>query len=115
MATVDLRRVKPAEKTADPFYHAADWRELCQFLKETRWPLLIIRQGHCCEDPECRADHRIGQRIFFDHIVELRDGGAPLDPDNIIGRCGSSHTRKTLRVRGERMAEVVKGGGGSKV
>ncbi len=105
----------PRVKETDPFYLTPEWRELCQFLKEERWPMLIIKQGHCCEDPDCAADHRLGQRIFFDHVVELRDGGAALDPANVMGRCGSSHTRKTLRERARRMGETPEGEGGSKV
>jgi 5-methylcytosine-specific restriction protein A len=29
-------------------------------------------------------------RLFGDHIVELRDGGAPLDKRNLTLRCGQS-------------------------
>lgn len=115
----DRRRVKPPSvKVADPFYLTQEWRDFCQMLKETRWPMLIIRQGHCCEDPHCKAQHRLGQRIFFDHLVELKDGGDPFDPDNVMGRCGSSHTTKTLRHRAARLgaeAPRPKGKGGAKV
>lgn len=103
IATVDTRRVQPAPKQADPFYSSADWRALCEQLKTDRWPWLILEKGHCCEDPQCQAKHWVGMRIYFDHIVELRDGGAPLDPANIMGRCGSSHTRKTLAERARRL------------
>lgn len=112
----DLRRVQlPTRKETDPFYLSPEWRDLCQFLKETRWPALIIKQGHCCEDPHCKARHRLGQRIFFDHIVELRDGGDPLDPDNVQGLCGSAHTRKTVAARVARLGASVDGEGGSKL
>ncbi len=116
VATRDMRRVKPPSgKEADPFYLSPEWREFCQLLKEERWPLLILTKGHCCEDPQCKAEHRLEQRIFFDHIVELKDGGAPFDPDNVMGRCGSSHTSKTLRERGRRLGADPQGEGGSKV
>lgn len=112
----DMRRVHlPTRKETDPFYLSPEWRQLCQFLKDTRWPDLIIRQGHCCEDPHCKAKHRLGQRIFFDHIVELRDGGAPLDPANVMGRCGSSHSRKTAAARAARLGASADGEGGSKL
>lgn len=103
IVSVDTRRVQVAPKQADPFYSSADWRALCDWLKAERWPWLVLSHGHCCEDPACQAKHRLGQRIYFDHIVELRDGGAPLDPDNIMGRCGSSHTRKTIAERARRL------------
>lgn len=112
----DMRRVPPStKKETDPFYLSSEWREFCQFLKETRWPLLIVKRGHCCEDPECRAVHRLGQRIFFDHLVELKDGGEPFDPGNVMGRCGSSHTKKTLRHRAARLGAEPEREGGAKV
>lgn len=112
----DLRRVQlPRVKEADPFYLSPEWREFCRLLKQERWPMLLLTKGHCCEDPHCRADHRPGQRIFFDHIVELKDGGAQFDQDNVMGRCGSSHTSKTLRQRAIRLGAPVDGEGGSKV
>jgi hypothetical protein len=46
-------------------------------------------------------DSRLGQRIdhslpvFGDHIIELRDNGAPLDPANVMLLCGASHANKT--------------------
>ena len=42
--------------------------------------------------------------MFADHRVELRDGGAALDPDNGQCLCGSCHTRKTLAARSARIA-----------
>lgn len=55
-----------------------------------------------CQDPDCRTPHRIGIRIFGDHIKELKDGGAPLDKRNVLCRCGSCHTRVTLERRAKR-------------
>lgn len=43
-------------------------------------------------------------RLFADHIVERKDGGAPLDPTNGQALCYEHHTRKTHRARAERMA-----------
>jgi hypothetical protein len=42
--------------------------------------------------------------VFGDHIVELRDGGAPLDPANVLLRCGRCHTTKTVAERARRTA-----------
>jgi hypothetical protein len=33
--------------------------------------------------------------LYLDHVVELRDGGARLDPRHVMFRCISCHTRKT--------------------
>jgi len=95
--TVDTRAVKPPPKTADPFYLSAAWRALMDQLIEER--------GRRCEDPEHDpARPRAVSRVFGDHIDELADDGAPLDPANVMLRCGSCHTRKTARARAHRMA-----------
>jgi 5-methylcytosine-specific restriction protein A len=95
LTALDTRRVKPAPKRAEPFYLSAAWRSLMA--------ALIAERGRRCE--ECG---RTSCRIFGDHIVELRDGGAPLDPSNVMLRCGSCHTAKTARARAERMRSPSK-------
>jgi 5-methylcytosine-specific restriction enzyme A len=42
-------------------------------------------------------------RIFGDHIIELKDGGAPLDPSNIMLLCPTCHARKTAKAAQERL------------
>jgi len=67
---------------------------------------LIKERGRRCE--ECgrtRDDAGKPVRIFGDHIKELRDGGAPLDPGNVKLLDGRCHTRKTLRERARRAGE----------
>lgn len=44
--------------------------------------------------PDC---NRRGQ--YVDHIIELEDGGAPFDPQNLCVLCAHHHTTKTLAVR----------------
>jgi 5-methylcytosine-specific restriction endonuclease McrA len=97
----DTRAVRPPAKTADPFYLSPEWRRLVAFL--------IRRRGRRCETQGCGRTHDAdGQpiRIFGDHIVERRDGGAPLDPANIRLVCGSCHTAKTAAERARRAAET---------
>lgn len=90
-------KVTLAVKRANPFYLSAEWQSLRASI--------IKRRGPRCEDPDHdKSTPRSGVRIFGDHIVELRDGGAPLDPANILLRCGACHTRKTLETRGARYA-----------
>jgi 5-methylcytosine-specific restriction protein A len=91
LATLDTRAARPAPKTADPFYQSQAWRELVDKIKAAR--------GARCE--QCRRDRC---RIFGDHIVERKDGGAELDPDNVRLLCGSCHTAKTVAARAARMA-----------
>lgn len=89
---IDARTVKPAAKKADAFYLSPEWRALMN--------RLIAKRGRQCE--RCS---RTGTRIFGDHIVELQDGGEPLDENNVMLLCGSCHTEKTAAVRAKRLSE----------
>ncbi len=93
---LDTRSAKPAAKTTNPFYLSPEWRALVAEI--------IRERGARCEDPACRFPGRTGIRVFGDHIVELADGGAPLDKTNVMLRCGSCHTHKTNAERARRMA-----------
>lgn len=104
IGVVDTRRITPPAKTADPFYLSPEWRGLCEEIKRERWPILRELRGHCCEDPECKVQHTGRERIYFDHVLERRDRpDLALVKSNIMGRCGSSHTRKTVQVRAKRL------------
>jgi 5-methylcytosine-specific restriction protein A len=91
---IDMRTAQPPAKVTDPFYTCAAWLALVAQVK--------LERGARCEDPLCKRHDRRASRIFGDHVVELQDGGAPLDPANVMLRCGSCHTRKTLAVRAAR-------------
>lgn len=82
-------RVSLPPKVADPFYHSPEWLALLDEIYRER--------GRCCED--CGATR---VRLFGDHIVEIKDGGARLDKRNVRIRCGRCHARKTAMVRGQR-------------
>jgi 5-methylcytosine-specific restriction endonuclease McrA len=62
------------------------------------WSTAVRRRA----DGRCEACGREGERLFADHIVELRDGGAPFDLANGRALCGSCHTRKTAGARAAR-------------
>lgn len=94
IATIDTRSVKPPPKQADPFYHSAEYQ---------RWRDIVIgRAGGMCQWPGCRRKER---RMFADHIVEVKDGGARYDPANGQCLCGSHHTKKTNEERAKRAAQ----------
>lgn len=94
LRAADTRIVKPAPKQVDPIYSTADYR---------RWrEAILARAGGRCQDTACKDPTRAGMTLFADHIIELKDGGAPFDLANGMARCGSCHTSKTLRARGER-------------
>jgi len=89
VGTADTRTVRPAPKVVNPFYQSPEWTHLRSTLIRTR--------GARCQD--CG---RTDGRLFADHVVELQDGGAALDPANIRLLCGACHTAKTARVRADR-------------
>jgi 5-methylcytosine-specific restriction protein A len=90
LTPLDTRRVKPAPKTVEPFYVSPQYRV---------WREQVVRrtQGRC---QECRRE---ASRLFADHVVEVKDGGARFDPANGLARCGSCHTRKTASERVKRL------------
>ena len=91
VAVADLRSTIPTAKTAAAFYLTPEWRGLMAAIIGTR--------GRRCE--ECG---RAGGRIYGDHIHEIQDGGALLDPDNIMLRCPPCHGKKTFEERAKRAA-----------
>ncbi|MBP7619319.1 MAG: HNH endonuclease [Gemmatimonadales bacterium] len=82
-------RVRPLPKVAERFYLSPEWRGLAARIKRKR--------GAVCE--RCGSDHR----VIADHIVELKDGGAPLDEANIELLCQAHHNAKTAAARAARV------------
>lgn len=82
-------RLAAAPKKALAFYLKPEWRVLVS--------RLIAKRGRKCE--KCGAQ---GVRIYGDHVVELKDGGAELDEGNIELLCAPCHGRKTAQAKVER-------------
>lgn len=93
-------KVRQPEKQASPFYLSPEWRALVIDEIERRFG---GRGRARCQDPECRWPKRRGIRLFGDHVIEIKDGGAALDPRNILFRCGACHSRKTAASRASRL------------
>lgn len=101
LAVTDTRAIKREAKVALPFYASPEWRGLMK--------TLIAERGRRCERVECRRSHdQNGHavRIYGDHIVELRDNGAPLDPANIMLLCAVCHANKTANARAVRAGSM---------
>lgn len=88
--TIETRAVLPPPKTAAPIYKSPEWRALIASI--------IAERGRRCQD--CG---RTDCRIYGDHVVELRDGGAPFDRRNVRLRCATCHGRKTIAERVKRL------------
>ena len=82
-------RIAAPPKVAEPLYQSRAWRAMAERLKRER--------GIVCEG----ADHqgaRACASVIADHVHEVKDGGATLDPSNIMLLCPACHARKTARV-----------------
>lgn len=97
LGTAKTRRIATPPKVAQSFYSTPEyqaWREA-----------VIARAGRQCEaliDGKRCWKAEPHNRMFADHIVEIKDGGARLDPSNGRCLCGAHHSAKTAEVRGAR-------------
>src|SRR4051812_36510820 len=80
------------EKQADPFYTSAEWKALMR-------QIIKARGRRCEDDRHDMANAREGIRLYGDHVIEIKDGGARLDPSNVLLRCAPCHGRKTAEAR----------------
>lgn len=91
LRAMDPRSVRPAPKTAEPFYSSPEWIEMRDRVRR--------EAGGRCQRPGC--EHR---GYIVDHIIEIRDGGARLDRSNLILLCSPHHGTKTAEARARRAA-----------
>lgn len=92
-------RISVRPKEAKPFYLSPEWKALMRQIIKVR--------GRRCEDPQHDiAKPRHDVRLYGDHIIEIEDGGAKLDPSNVMLRCGPCHGRKTAKMRADRARGV---------
>src|SRR4030088_1681943 len=95
-----LRTLLPRIGTMNPQTAALPTQVADKFYLSPQWIALRDRVrreagGRCQVAGCCRAE----RRMFVDHIVELKDGGAPLERSNLWLLCGSHHTLKTASER----------------
>lgn len=91
-------RLKPPPDVAQGFYVSKEWRAL-------RAKRMLDLDYFAAR---ARAN---GERLILDHVVEIRDGGAPLDPANTQWLTHSEHQAKTAAAKLARAKGV---GGGRK-
>lgn len=89
----NLSAARIPDKVGLPYYQTPEhkaWREA-----------VIARSGGRCQWPGCgRRDNR----MFADHIVEIKDGGARTDLANGQCLCGAHHSIKTTAERTRRLS-----------
>ena len=87
----NLRTAALPPKVADRLYSSPAWIALRDRVHR--------EAGGRCQAPGCG---RAESRMFVDHIVELKDGGAPLERSNVWLICRAHHSKKTARERANR-------------
>jgi len=88
--SIDTRTAPPPAKVKDAIYYSDEFKA---------WRTAVMeRAGGRCQAPGCGATAR-----YADHVVELRDGGAPFDLTNGQALCPSHHQLKTAQARAARV------------
>jgi len=97
--TIDTRTTPLPPKQKDPVYNTPEFRA---------WRAVVVqRAGGRCEAVDAfglrctKAEPE--HRMYADHRIELRDGGALLDINNGQCLCASCHEHKTYAARAQRM------------
>lgn len=80
----------PLRHQSDPHYQTPEHRA---------WRAEVYRRA----GGKCQGSGPHGGRLIADHIVEIKDGGARLDPENGRLLCQFCHNRKTPAFRASRM------------
>lgn len=92
-------RLNAMPKIADPFYQSAEW--------------LALRRSRM-KDPDyaaAKARAKSGEWLVLDHVREIKDGGARLDPKNTRWLTHSEHQAKTAKAKAARARGQTWGGG----
>lgn len=83
-------RIAYAPKVAMAFYSSPEWKALRSArMKDADYRAAKQRAG--------------GGRVILDHVHEIKDGGAPLDPRNTQWLTMAEHATKTERAKGARV------------
>lgn len=79
----------PGTSGARGLYDTPEWRDVRPLIRK--------------RDPRCKGPcgGRNSTR-YVDHIIAVKDGGAPLDPDNLQGLCRPCHQLKSRIEQGQR-------------
>lgn len=89
---VDTRTVRPPPKVVESFYSSTEWKATAAAVKK--------RDGYAC----VKCGSRDG-RLYVDHKVERKDGGADFEHDNLWTLCATCHGLKGAAERVKRGAK----------
>jgi 5-methylcytosine-specific restriction protein A len=88
---IDTRTVRPPPKVVESFYSSAEWKQTAADIKR--------RDEYRC----VKCGSRDG-RLYVDHIIERKDGGADYDHANLQVVCSPCHGKKGASERVKRGA-----------
>ena len=97
LRSFDTSTTRLPPRRVDPIYNSPqfiEWRAIV--ISRANGQCEAIVNGQRCT--KAKPSHR----VYADHIIELRDGGAPFDPSNGQCLCHSHHEIKTLEARKKR-------------
>ncbi len=93
-------RIAPVMRSDAPTRSA---KPTLDFYGSATWKAIRLEVQHECRRT-CQRCGKTDTRIYVDHIVELKDSGAPLKRSNLMGLCASCHAKKSARERAKREA-----------
>jgi hypothetical protein len=99
---LDTRSVRLPRRSPDPL-HDPIYNSRAFRVWRTE---VLIRAGYRCEALDqhgLRCTRAKPDRLYADHIVELRDGGSAFDVGNGMCLCASCHQLKTAQARMRRL------------
>jgi len=104
-------RLKPANQARASFAKTEGGKNAAHYQTDEhrKWRLAVVtRDGFTCV--KCGATG-YGVRLIADHVFEIEDGGAPLDPDNGQTLCLPCANSKTALARRARLGQPQGEGG----
>ena len=109
MARISVMRpsLRPMSTRIAPPMHsdapARSAKPTLDFYGSAAWKAIRLEVQRECRRT-CQRCGMADTRIYVDHIVELRDGGAPLERSNLMGLCAPCHAKKSAREKAKREA-----------
>lgn len=92
LSDIEYNKTKRDKVTYDEVYNSSRWKKLRELVKQ--------RDKGLCQP--CFKQNRVEIGVIVDHIVEIKDGGAKWDIDNLELLCRSCHNIKTAKEKEKR-------------
>lgn len=91
-------RIASRAKKTLPFYQSPEWKAL------------VAKRRRDPDHAAAKARAKPGEWLVLDHVIEIRDGGARLNPGNTQWLTHSEHQAKTAKTKRVRVGLDAGGG-----